>query len=502
MGGNSVSNYDDPRWYEQDNSSDQSSPPDPTDRFPQRIHNDNDALNTAYRGVYDAQSPLSQKFPMRQFSPDSSRNAEGGGLGTGTGRGGRPNSRVGQAIVTIALVIIAFTGGWFGHQLYSGALSSSSNQSSYYANLFQQAWSIVDQNYVDRKAINYKEMSYASIRSMLAVLNDKGHTYFLTPQEVRAQQQELSGNASGVGIYINQDPKTKQVIITATVPGAPAEKAGFKSGDIIVAINHTSVVGKDIDTIHNLIEGKTGTSVAITVQRPPTNQLVTINVTRAEFKIPGVIMHYIAEAHIAHIQILGFDSGVSDQLKTYLIQAKKLGATSIVLDLRDNPGGYLQEAINTASEFIKSGNVLFEQDSSGNRTPDPVSGHPVDTQTPIVVLVNGNTASAAEIVSGALQDNNRAIIMGATTLGTGTVLNEFDLPDGSAIFLGVMEWLTPKGNFIRDKGITPNIAVPLTTGANSLTPNVENQRNLTLQQILTGGDNQLISAIKYLQTHP
>jgi len=500
MGGNSVSNYDDPRWYEQDNSSDQSSPPDPTDRFPQRIHNDNDALNTAYRGVYDAQSPLSQKLPTRQFSPDSSRNA--GGLGTGTGRGGRPNSRVGQAIVTIALVIIAFTGGWFGHQLYSGALSSSSNQSSYYANLFQQAWSIVDQNYVDRKAINYKEMSYASIRSMLAVLNDKGHTYFLTPQEVRAQQQELSGNASGVGIYINQDPKTKQVIITATVPGAPAEKAGFKSGDIIVAINHTSVVGKDIDTIHNLIEGKTGTSVAITVQRPPTNQLVTINVTRAEFKIPGAIMHYIAEAHIAHIQILGFDSGVSDQLKTYLIQAKKLGATSIVLDLRDNPGGYLQEAINTASEFIKSGNVLFEQDSSGNRTPDPVSGHPVDTQTPIVVLVNGNTASAAEIVSGALQDNNRAIIMGATTLGTGTVLNEFDLPDGSAIYLGVMEWLTPRGNFIRDKGITPNIAVSLTTGANSLTPNVENQRNLTLQQILTSGDNQLISAIKYLQTHP
>ncbi len=327
---------------------------------------------------------------------------------------------------------------------------------------------------------------------MLAVLNDKGHTYFLTPQEVQAQQQELSGNSSGIGIYINQDPKTKQVIITATVPGAPAEKAGFKSGDIIVAVNHTSVVGKDIDTIHNLIEGKNGTSVAITVQRPPTNQLVTINVTRGEFKIPGVIMHYIAEAHIADIQILGFDSGVSDQLKTYLIQAKKLGATSIVLDLRDNPGGYLQEAINTASEFIKSGNVLFEQDSSGTRTPDPVSGHPVDTQTPIVVLVNGNTASAAEIVSGALQDNNRAIIMGTTTLGTGTVLNEFDLPDGSAIYLGVMEWLTPKGNFIRDKGITPNIAVPLTTGANTLTPNVENQRNLTLQQILTTSRGEIL----------
>ncbi len=188
-------------------------------------------------------------------------------------------------------------------------------------------------------------------------------------------------------------------------------------------------------------------------------------------------------------------------MKTDLTQAKKLGATGIILDLRDNPGGYLEEAINTASEFIKSGNVLLEQDSSGHRTPDPVNGHPLDTETPIVTLVNNNTASAAEIVSGALQDHKRAVIMGTTTLGTGTVLNEFDLPDGSAIFLGVLEWLTPNGNFIRDKGIAPNITVDLNNGASELTPNVENQRNMTLQQILTSGDNQLAAAINYLKTH-
>lgn len=482
-----MSNYDDPGWYEQDSPSDQTHQPDPADKFPQRIHND--ALNTSLPDMYGTQP---QKFPTGQFYTGNTDNRRNGGSA----------SRFGQVIVSLALVIIAFTGGWFGHQIYSGLLSSASNQSSYYANLFQQAWSIVDQNYVDRKAVNYKEMSYAAIRSMLAVLNDKGHTYFLSPQQVKSQQQQLSGTSSGIGIYINQDPKTKQVIITATVPGAPAEKAGFKSGDIIVAVNQTNVVGKDIDTIHNLIEGKNGTSVAITVQRPPTNQQLTINVTRGDFKIPGVIMHYITEAHIAHIQILGFDSGVSNQLKTALIKVKQSGATAIVLDLRDNPGGYLQEAINTASEFLKSGNVLLEQDSSGNRTPDPVNGHPIDTQIPLVVLVNGNTASAAEIVSGALKDNKRAIIIGVNTLGTGTVLNEFDLPDGSAIYLGVLEWLTPNGSFIRDKGIAPNIVVPLTAGANPLTPNIENQRNMTLKQILASGDNQLSAAINYLQTHP
>src|SRR5450759_4085795 len=182
-----MSNYDDPGWYEQDNPSDQTQQPDPADKFPQRIHND--APNTLQPDMYGAPS---QNFSTGQYSTGNTSNRRNGG------------SRLGQVVVSLALVIIAFTGGWFGHQIYSGLLSSSSNQSSYYANLFQHAWSIVDQNYVDRKAVNYKEMSYAAIRSMLAVLNDKGHTYFLTPQEVQAQQQQLSGTSSGIGIYINQ----------------------------------------------------------------------------------------------------------------------------------------------------------------------------------------------------------------------------------------------------------------------------------------------------------
>src|SRR5207245_7109986 len=127
--------------------------------------------------------------------------------------------------------------------------------------------------------------------------------------------------------------------------------------------------------------------------------------------------------------------------------------------------------------------------------------HPLDKKTPIVVLTNSNTASAAEIVSGALRDNNRAIIMGTKTFGTGTVLQEFDLSDGSAVLLGTNEWLTPDGQFIRDKGITPNIVVNLSPNANELTPDIENQQNMTEQQILSSGDTQLVSAIKYLEGH-
>jgi len=489
-----VSSYDDPGWYEQrdQNASQQQAqgtqPPEDDDLYqsPARIHNDGSSPSSSTQpGIpsRDAGGPR----PSLNGSPGKSRNSSG---------------RFGQAFVTIALMLIAFTGGWFGHQAYTSSLFSPNDQSRYYSNLLQQAWTIIDQNYVDRKAINYQQMSYDAIRAMLADLHDKGHTYFLSPDELKAQLQELSGTSSGIGIYIQQDPKTNQITITATVPGAPADKAGFKSGDIIKAVNGTSTAGKSLDAVRALIEGKLGTNVNITVLRPSTKQTLTIPVKRAQFSIPNVIMHYIAETHIAHIQVMGFDSGVTDQLKTALIQARKDGVKGIILDLRDNPGGYLQEAIDTASLFLPAGKtVLIEQDASGNRTVDKVNGSPLDTQTPMVVLVNGNTASAAEIVSGALQDNNRATIMGTQTLGTGTVLNEFDLPDGSAIFLGVMEWLTPKGHFIRNQGITPNVVVNLPANASALTPNQANQQHLSLQQILQSGDTQLINAIKYLQAH-
>ncbi len=469
-----MSNYDDPRWYEQ---------PEADDRYstvPDEQFNPTSATNT--------RSSMQQQALTEETSPDK-----------------KPWFRqmFGQIIVTTALLILAFLGGWFSHQAFSNTNFIPSNQSKSYANLIQQAWNIVDQNYVDRKAINYKQMSYQAISAMLDVLHDRGHTRFLTPQNVRDEHQQLSGTLVGIGIRLQQDPKTKQITITSTIPDAPAEKAGIKRGDVITAVNTVSTTGKDINTVSSLIQGQgqVGTPVSITVKRLSTNQTLTFTMKRAEIKVPSVILHYISEDHIAHIQVTQFSEGVSEQLKDALNQAKKLGAKAIILDLRDDPGGYLQEAINVVSEFIGSGNVLLEQDSTGQRTPSSVNGHPLDTTIPITVLVNNNTASAAEIVSGALQDNHRAIIMGIKTFGTGTVLDEFDLSDGSAILLGTSEWLTPRGQFIRDHGITPNIQVQLSPNVNPLTPNDENQEHMNLQQIFKSGDTQLVAAIRYLESH-
>jgi carboxyl-terminal processing protease len=407
---------------------------------------------------------------------------------------------LGQILALVALVVVAFLGGWFSHQFFGDSFQQSS-QSQMYSHLFQQAWNAVDQNYVDRKAVNYKQMSYAAIQAMVDSLKDKGHTRFLTPEQVQAENQQLSGTFTGIGIYLRQDPNTKQLIITSPIPGSPAEKAGLKHGDVIIAVNGVNTVGKDVAGVSALIQGKEGTSVAITVQRTGTPQPLTFHVTRAKIQVPNVLMHYMPQSHIAHIQVVQFADGISSQLRDAVNQAKSMGATKIILDLRDNPGGFLSEAVNTASLFMQSGNVLLEQDSSGQRQPVPVNGNPIDTNITIVVLVNENSASAAEIVTGALQDNHRAVIIGETTFGTGTVLQQYTLDDGSAILIGTQEWLTPDGHFIRNQGITPNITVKLPANATVLTPNDENTSHMTEQQIIDSGDAQLVAAIKYLKSH-
>jgi carboxyl-terminal processing protease len=470
-----VSRYDDPRWYEEQHA-DPANPSQPAyDDFDQhsRYHETNHA---------DLQRDGRVLEPYERASESRVRRI------------------VGQLLALIALVIIAFCAGWFSHQYYANSFDAS-NQSKAYEQLFQQAWTTVDQNYVDRKNVDYKTMSYAAIQAMVDSLKDKGHTRFLTPDQIKNENQQLSGKFTGVGIYLRQDPTSKQLIITGTIPGSPAAKANFKRGDVIIAVNGSDVKGKDVDSVSSLIQGKEGTSVSITVQRSGSQQPITISVSRAVIQVPNVIMHYIAESHIAHIQVVQFSDGTSDQLKNALTQAKNMGATKIILDLRDNPGGYLNEAVNTASLFMKNGTVLLEQDSSGKRTPILVTGNTVDTTDTLVVLINGNSASAAEIVSGALHDNQRATLIGETTFGTGTVLQQFTLSDGSALLLGTQEWLTPKGNFIRDKGIAPNITVKLPANAAPLTPSDENNGHMTQAQILRSGDTQLAAAIKYLQDH-
>lgn len=453
-------NYDDPRWYDRPENKPSSQPFPPDAQFAQ---DDEHTLTPADPQQAGTSSPTAQQFIQYTLAEEKAR---------------RRRRIIGQVIVTLGFMVVAFAGGWFAHQTWGQPVASS--QSQKYANLIQQAWSTIDQNYVDRKAVNYQQMSYDAIKAMITDLGDTGHTRFMTAAEVKSEQQSLSGSFAGIGVYVQQDATTKDIKIISTIDNAPAQKAGIKAGDIIIAVNGTNVVGKEFSTVQPMIEGTAGTQVTLTIKRG--DQTLTFTVTRANITVPNVEMHYIAQDHIAHIQIVQFATGVSDQLKAAILQAKKDGATKIILDLRNNPGGYLQEAIDTASEFMASGTVLIEQDSQGHQTKYAVSGSAVDTKIPMLILINGNTASAAEIVAGALQDDGRSMIMGTQSFGTGTVLQEYDLSDGSAILLGVDEWLTPKGHFIRKDKIQPStgLKVDLTDPTKLLTPDVETQNNMSL----------------------
>ena len=466
-----MSRYDDPRWYEEQDTDSSFSRPQAYDDL------SNDQADSWSR----AASPQ-QNVVMRQ---------------TGRQRPARPGR---MYFLTAIFIVAAFCAGWFGNQQFNGTIASRGD-SGKYAQLFQQAWSTVDQNYVDRKQINYQQMSYAAINAMVNALHDTGHTRFLTPDELKSENQSLSGKFIGIGVTLNQDPTTKEWSIASTMAGSPAEKSGVRRGDIILTVDGTNITNKPYDTVSGLIQGKEGTTVALGIRRADSAQTQTINVVRAEIEVQNVTMHYIKESHIADIQIAQFAQGISDQLKAQLQEAKKLGATKIILDLRNNSGGFLDQAINTTSTFVSKGNVLLEQDSDGKRTPIAVNGSPLDTTSPMVVLVNNNSASASEIVAGSLKDNKRATLIGEKTFGTGTVLQQFNLSDGSAILIGTQEWLTPDGQFIRDQGITPDIQVGLGDKGVLLTPNDENNQNMSEAQLLQSNDPQLIQAIKYLNSH-
>lgn len=479
-----MSKQDDPGWYEEQPET-QNQPPFPAQPAHTFFNLDNYPL-----------PPAAENQPEQQPQATGEANSQD-----------PPHhfQRIlGQVLLMLILVVLAFWGGWFAHQHFGQTLDLG-NQSRSYSQLIDQAWVDIDEHYVDRKAVNYQKMSYAAINAMVQTLGDTGHSRFMDPQTVQNENQQLSGKITGIGITLSQDATTKQLIVTTTIPNAPAEKAGLKSGDIIKTINGTDMTGKDIEAARGLIRGPVGTQVTLVIQRPGENQTRTFTITRSEFQVPNVIMHYIPESHIADIQVVQFAAGVTGDVQKAVNDARGMGATKIILDLRNNPGGYLNEATNMSSLFLKSGNILLEQDNTGQRTPVPVSGNPIDTTTPIVILVNRNTASAAEIVTGALKENHRATVIGETTFGTGTVLQQFTLSDGSALLLGTQEWLTPDGHFIRQVagdpnsgGIKPDTQVNQDPNQPILTPNEANQSNMSLQQILNSGDVQLKTAIESL----
>ena len=328
---------------------------------------------------------------------------------------------------------------------------------------------------------------------MVDSLGDTGHSTFLTPQEYAAFQASLGDTVAGIGVMMADNAGV--FTVTKVLTGSPAEAAGVKAGDVITAIDGTTTTGMSFDVLTSKIRGTAGTKVTIAVIHLGSTAPVTI--TRANITVPLVEWGMVPGTHVADIALAEFSTGASDQLWADITAAKAAGATSIVLDLRGNPGGYAAEAQEVASEFMSSGTVYIEQDANGKNTNVMVDAARTRTALPLVVLVDHDSASSAEIVAGALQDSHRALkIVGVATYGTGTVLQAFPLEDGSVIILGTSWWLTPAGHRIFGVGITPDQSVQLPTGVFPTDPSTFT--SMTASQFATSQDAQLTAAINDL----
>ncbi len=292
--------------------------------------------------------------------------------------------------------------------------------------------------------------------------------------------------------------KDGNVVVVAPLDGSPAQKAGVRAGDEIVQVNGQSVQGLSLEAVVNQVLGPAGTSVRLTLLRPATNQTLDLTLVRAKLALQSVTWQRLPGTSLAHLRIAQFSAGVGRDLGNALQQIEAQHLAGIVLDVRDDPGGILDEATVSASYFLTGGNVLLEKDAQGHTSPVPVMPQSFVVSMPVVVLTNEGTASASEILAGALQDAHRAQLLGATTFGTGTVLNEFPLSDGSALLLATQEWLTPAGRVIWHKGIAPDLPVALPTNATPLVP--EEEQSMSASQLQSSGDSQLLRAISILST--
>jgi carboxyl-terminal processing protease len=395
------------------------------------------------------------------------------------------------------LLAVGFGGGVLvDHFLITPTVASASGQNqANNLNLVNQAYQIVENNYVALNTVTQTQLEYGAISGMVNALGDTGHSRFLTPQQVQQENNFTQGSFQGIGAEVTTN-STGQIVIVAPIDGSPAQAAGVKPGDIILKVNSTDVTGKSLSDVVGMVLGPAGTQVTLTLQDPKTGATRDVSITRAKITVQNVTWIMLPGTTIADVRIAGFSEGVTNDLRSALRQIQAQGATSIILDLRNDPGGLLSEAIGVTSQFLGSGNVLLVKDSQGNEQAIPVQPGGLALNTPLVVLINQGTASAAEIVAGALQDANRGTLIGETTFGTGTVLNAFPLSDGSEILLATEEWLTPSGRVIWHKGITPDVAASL---PNNVTPFVpEAGKGMTATQLQSSQDTQLLQAIQQL----
>lgn len=353
--------------------------------------------------------------------------------------------------------------------------------------MFWDAWGKVSRYYIEPKAIDIQKLVYGAISGMVAAVGDP-YTSFFPPQENKQFKEDLGGAFEGIGAQLGM--RDGRVIIVSPLKGTPAEAAGLQPNDLILKVNDAETAGWTVEQAVKTIRGPKGTTVKLTILTPlsPAGPR-DVSIVRSTITVPSVSWWVkapreipeisgasesasivMSSSRIAYINLTRFGDNTNldwtKAVNAIVADEKKNGKLAgLVLDVRNNPGGYLDGAVYIASEFIKGGTVVSQVNSDGTRQDYPTDRKGNLTSIPIVVMVNKGSASAAEIVAGALRDTKRAKLVGETTFGKGTVQTPFDLDGGSSVHITTGKWLLPSGESISEKGLTPDMTVPMEMSA-------------------------------------
>jgi carboxyl-terminal processing protease len=342
--------------------------------------------------------------------------------------------------------------------------------------LVDEVWQIIDRTYVDgtfnqvdwkairreylNRSYKNKEDAYKAIREMLKKLGDP-YTRFMDPQEFKNMQIDTSGELHGVGIQLGADEKSKKLTVIAPIEESPAAAAGILAKDIITHIDGKSTEGMDVNKAVTLIRGPAGTPVKLTVLRGDKQMDFDLKRARIEIHPVKYSVQQGADGKVGYIRLIQFSANAPAEMKTAIEKLEQQNVNGYILDLRSNPGGLLYTSIDIARMWLNGGSIVSTVNRQGEQEREQANRRPL-TNKPLVVLVDGGSASASEILSGALQDNKRATLVGTKTFGKGLVQSVRGLGDGSGLAVTIAKYLTPSGRDINKHGIDPDIEVKLT----------------------------------------
>lgn len=355
-----------------------------------------------------------------------------------------------------------------------------SNQDNIDTDLFEEVWNVLHNEYLDKANINDQDLFYGAISGMVNALGDP-HSIFLDPQLAKEFSQELEGSFSGIGAEIGL--RDGYLVVIAALTGTPAEKAGLKSGDRILAVDDKDMAGISSSEAVTHIRGERGTEVTLTILPKNSQTPKQLTIMREKIDIPSVV--YKTEDNIAIIEITNFNDDTDERLAKVAQQIINDNPSGVIIDLRNNPGGYLSTAVEIASYWLEPEQVVVREIFSDKRNDQDYKAFKRNSLAHFktVVLVNEGSASASEILAGALQDYNLAQIVGMTTFGKGSVQQLMNLKDRSSVKLTVAKWLTPNGRTIDGQGIKPDYEIDLSVEDydNGLDPQLDKAKELILQ---------------------